>query len=92
MTRTFLHSFYPPSASPITAATVDLNSAEIETRVFGRFFRGGAPPMAHGPLDALLTPTGMGTAFIFREPLGQAREVKVALSGLFDASSLAPTS
>ena len=34
-------------------------------------------------LDALLTPTGAGTPFVFREPLGQAREVKVALSGLF---------
>ncbi|MCA0002786.1 MULTISPECIES: hypothetical protein [Mesorhizobium] len=30
-----------------------------------------------------MTPTGAGTPFIFREPLGQAREVKVALSGLF---------
>jgi hypothetical protein len=29
-----------------------------------------------------LTPTGTGTPFIFREPLGQAREVKVALAGL----------
>ena len=34
-------------------------------------------------LDVLLTPTGAGTPFIFREPLGQAREIKVALSGLF---------
>lgn len=32
---------------------------------------------------ALLTPTGTGTPFIFWEPLGQAREVNVALSGLF---------
>ena len=30
-----------------------------------------------------MTPTGAGTPFIFKEPLGQAREVKVALSGLF---------
>ncbi|MHC4046241.1 hypothetical protein [Bradyrhizobium sp. 23AC] len=44
------------------------------------------PGAAHGAwsiLDALLAPTGAGTPFIFREPLGQAREVKVALSGLF---------
>jgi len=34
-------------------------------------------------LDALLSPTGVGTPFIFRESLGQAREAKVALSGLF---------
>lgn len=30
-----------------------------------------------------MAPTGSGTPFVFREPLGQAREVKVALSGLF---------
>src|SRR5262249_20554160 len=44
------------------------------------------PGATHGAwsiLDALLEPTGAGTPFIFRQPLGQAREVKVALSGLF---------
>lgn len=30
MTRTFLHSFDPPSASPVNAATVDLDVADIE--------------------------------------------------------------
>lgn len=34
-------------------------------------------------IDALLSPTGIGTPFIFKQPLGQAREVKGALSGLF---------
>jgi len=33
-------------------------------------------------LDALLAATGTGTPFIFRDPLGHAPEVKVALSGL----------
>lgn len=44
------------------------------------------PGTAYGAwsiLDTLLTLTGAETPFIFREPLGQAREVKVALSGLF---------
>ena len=44
------------------------------------------PGAAYGAwpiLDALLAATGPGTPFIFTEPLGQAREVKVALSGLF---------
>ncbi|WP_291618391.1 hypothetical protein [Bradyrhizobium sp.] len=44
------------------------------------------PGTAYGAwsiLDTLLTPTGAGTPLIFKEPLGQAREVKVALSGLF---------
>ncbi len=43
----------------------------------------GAAYCAWSILDALLAPTGAGTPFIFKEPLGQAREVKVALSGLF---------
>lgn len=84
MTRTFLHSFDPPSASPITAATVDLDIAEIEDAGIREVLQ--TPGAAYGAwsiLDALLMPTGMGTPFIFREPLGQAREVKVALSGLF---------
>jgi hypothetical protein len=34
-------------------------------------------------LGALLQPTGTNSPFLFREPLGQSREVKVALSGLF---------
>ncbi|MGJ5051644.1 hypothetical protein ACQR09_31575 [Bradyrhizobium oligotrophicum] len=43
----------------------------------------GATYGAWSFLDALLTATGPGTPFVFKEPLGQAREVKVALSGLF---------
>ncbi len=43
----------------------------------------GAAYGAWSILDALLAATGPSTPFIFKEPLGQAREVKVALSGLF---------
>lgn len=43
----------------------------------------GAAYGAWSILDARLSPTGADTPFLFREPLGQAREVKVALSGLF---------
>lgn len=84
MTRTFLHSFDPPSASPITGATVELAVAEIEDAGIREVLQ--TPGAAYGAwsiLDALLAPTGVGTPFIFRAPLGQAREVKVALSGLF---------
>lgn len=84
MTRTFLHSFDPPSASPVTGATVDLDVADIEDAGIREVLQ--TPGAAYGAwsiLDALLAPTGVGTPFIFREPLGQAREVKVALSGLF---------
>jgi hypothetical protein len=83
MTRTFLHSFDPISASPVTGPTVDLTVAEIEDAGLRRFETPGAAYGAWSILDALLMPTGAGTPFIFREPLGQAREVKVALSGLF---------
>lgn len=84
MTRTFLHSFDPPASSPVTGTTVDLDVSEIEDAGIREVLQ--TPGAAYGAwsiLDALLTPTGAGTPFIFREPLGQAREVKVALSGLF---------
>ena len=84
MTRTFLHSFDPPANSPVTGATVDLTVADIEDAGIREVLQ--TPGAAYGAwsiLEALLTPTGAGTPFIFKEPLGQAREVKVALSGLF---------
>lgn len=84
MTRTFFHSFDPPAASPVTGTSVDLEVSEIEDAGIREVLQ--TPGAAYGAwsiLDALLTPTGAGTPFVFREPLGQAREVKVALSGLF---------
>lgn len=84
MTRTFLHSFDPPTANPVTGPTVNLDVAAIEDAGIREVLQ--TPGAAYGAwsiLDALLTPTGSGTPFIFKEPLGQAREVKVALSGLF---------
>ncbi len=84
MTRTFLHSFDPAAASPVAGPTVDLEVSDIEDAGIREVLQ--TPGAAYGAwsiLDALLAPTGTGTPFIFREPLGQAREVKVALSGLF---------
>ncbi len=84
MTRTFIHSFDPASASPVSGPTVDLEVSEIEDAGIREVLQ--TPGAAYGAwsiLDALLTPTGAGTPFMFKEPLGQAREVKVALSGLF---------
>ena len=84
MTRTFFHSFDPQAASPVSGATVDLEVSEIEDAGIREVLQ--TPGAAYGAwsiLDALLTPTGAGTPFVFSEPLGQAREVKVALSGLF---------
>lgn len=84
MTRTFLHSFDPLAASPITGPTVDLEVSDIEDAGIREVLQ--TPGAAYGAwsiLDALLAPTGAGTPFVFKEPLGQAREVKVALSGLF---------
>jgi hypothetical protein len=84
MTRTFLHSFDPPTASPVAGTSVDLEVSDIEDAGIREVLQ--TPGAAYGAwsiLDTLLTPTGVGTPFVFREPLGQAREVKVALSGLF---------
>ncbi len=84
MTRTLLHSFDPPAESPVAGPTVDLEVSSIEDAGIREVLQ--TPGTAYGAwsiLDTLLTPTGAGTPFIFEEPLGQAREVKVALSGLF---------
>lgn len=72
MTRTFLHSFDPPSASPVSGATVGLDVADIEDAGICEMLQ--TPGAAYGAwsiLDALVTPTGVGTPSIFREPLGE---------------------
>ena len=80
-----LHSQFPSEQrDPITGPTVNLEVSEIEDAGIREVLQ--TPGAAYGAwsiLDALLTATGPGTPFIFKEPLGQAREVKVALSGLF---------
>ena len=83
MTRTFLHEFDPPASSPVPGPNVELTVQEIEDAGLREVLQTpGAPFGSWAILDALLQPTGDGTPFIFREPLGEAREVKVALSGL----------
>ena len=84
MSRTFIYSFTPPSLDPAPGATIELDVSEIENAGIREVLQ--TPGAAYGAwsiLDALLSPTGIGTPFIFKQPLGQAREVKVALSGLF---------
>lgn len=74
MIRSFLHSFDPPTASPVSGPTVDLEVSAIEDAGIREVLQ--TPGAAYGAwsiLDALLTPTGPGTPFVFREPLGQAR-------------------
>lgn len=84
MTRTFVHDFDPATANPVAGPTVDLTVQEIEDAGIKEVLQTpGAALGSWALLDALLQPTGTGTPFLFREPLGQAREVKVALSGLF---------
>jgi hypothetical protein len=76
--------FRSPAAGPFTCATVDLDVSDIEDAGIREVLQ--TPSAAYGAwsiLDALLTPTGTGTPFIFGEPLGQAREMKVALSDVF---------
>ncbi len=84
MTRTFIYSFTPQPLDPSPGATIALDVSEIEDAGIREVLQ--TPGTAYGAwsiLDVLLAPTGAGTPFIFKQPLGQAREVKVALSGLF---------
>jgi hypothetical protein len=65
MTRTFLHSFDPRTASAIAGPTVDLEVSAIEDAGIREVLQ--TPGAAYGAwsiLDALLTPTGPGTPFV----------------------------
>jgi len=91
VTRTFLHSFDPATANPVAGQTVDLEVSDIEDAGIREVLQTpGAAYGARSILDALLTPTGAGTPLTFREPLGQAREVKSLSPACSDASSLGP--
>ncbi|MDE0703884.1 MAG: hypothetical protein OXH59_09190 [Rhodospirillaceae bacterium] len=81
MARKFAHTFFPEHLNPITDDHVTLTVQEIEQAAVREVLQ--TPGVKFGSwaiLDGLLD---NGTEFMFREPLGHAREVKVALSGLF---------
>ncbi len=78
---TFQHSFTPATAAP-AGAVADLTVREIEDAGIREILQ--TPGAALGNwqiLGALLDPSA--TSFRFLEPLGHAREVKTAVSGLF---------
>ena len=80
-TKTFRHSFHPWYDDPKPGGEVDLSVEEIEAAGVREVLQTpGAALGSWSLLDALLAKC---EKFKFREPLGQAREVKVALSGLF---------
>jgi hypothetical protein len=82
--RTFSYSFDPLNGCPIGKNIARLSVSEIENAALLEVLQTpGASLGSWAILDALLAQTGPGTPFVFKEPLGQAREVKVALSGLF---------
>jgi hypothetical protein len=81
--RTFTHTFDPAHLDP-AGAQVALSVDEIEEAGVKEVLQmPGAALGSWAILDALLAPTGLGSPFTYKEPLGQAREVKVALSCLF---------
>ena len=84
MTRTFWHDFHPPHLNPLHGRDAELTVREIEDAGLREILQTpGAALSSWAMLEPLLQPTGDDTPFVFREPLGEAREVKVALSGLF---------
>lgn len=81
MTRKFAHEFYPSAANPVPGPQAELTVKQIENAGLREVLQTpGAPISSWSFLGDLLQP---GDPFVFHEPLGQAREVKVALSGLF---------
>jgi hypothetical protein len=82
MTRTFVHHFDPPGESPISAPEAQLTVSQIEHAGLKEVLQSaGAKVSSWAILDSLLEPNV--DPFRFIEPLGIAREVKVAASGLF---------
>lgn len=80
-TKTFQHSFYSSNRDPEPRGEVELSVEAIEEAGVREVLQTpGAVLGSWSLLDALLAKCD---EFRFREPLGQAREVKVALSGLF---------
>lgn len=79
----FDHSFHPWPDRPVgTDRTIVLTPREIEDAGLLEVLQ--TPGVAMGTwsiLDALLDPGN--PKFVFKEPLGRAREVKVSVSGLF---------
>lgn len=80
---TFDHSFDPAASAPAgIGSLVNLSTREVEAAGLLEVLQApGASLGSWAIFDALLEPTS--SKFLFREPLGQSREVKTALSGLF---------
>jgi hypothetical protein len=77
----FHHSFDPPGSSSL-GATASLTIREIEDAGLREILQTPGVQLGNwGLLTPLLDPAN--PYFVFREPLGQAREVKTAVSGLF---------
>ena len=81
MTRTFEHTFDPQEHNPIKGNKAKLTVCEIEDAGLREILQ--TPGAGFGSWRVLENLLDTSPAFVFREPLGQAREVKVALSGLF---------
>ncbi len=83
MSRKFVHRFQPlEEAPPGAGEEVELTVQEIEAAGYQEMLQtSGARLTSWSILDALLQ-QGI-PAFVFKQPLGIAREVKVAASGLF---------
>ena len=77
----FSHRFMPASASSL-GSTVDLTVQEVEDAGLREVLQTPGVALGNwGLLNALLHPGS--SHFLFHAPLGQAREVKTAVSGLF---------
>jgi hypothetical protein len=84
MLRTFSYTFDPFAGGPIKGNSAEIAVDEIENAGLLEVLQApGASLGSWAFLNELLVQTGSGTPFVFKEPLGQAREVKVALSCLF---------
>ena len=81
MSRRFFYNFDPPQNKPVSGSELLLTIQEIQDAGIYEVLQ--MPGPAFGSWEFLETLLEPCPYFVFREPLGQSREVKVALSGLF---------
>jgi hypothetical protein len=76
MTRIFIYNFTKALLDPSPGTTIIVDVSDIDDAGIREVHQ--TPGAAYGAwsiLDALLTPTGAGASFLFRQPLGTERRI-----------------
>ncbi len=81
-TKTFVHQFEPAHESPWRGSEIELTVQQIEAAGYLEMLQSAGANLGSWSILESLLQEGV-PRFVFKQPLGLAREVKVAASGLF---------